>query len=536
MDIWNSRRSPVYASNGIVASSQPLASEIGVSILKAGGNAADAAIAVAAALNMTEPTSTGIGGDAFCLYYDSASGDVRGLNGSGRAPKALSIESLNSKGITKLDPYNINTITVPGAAAAWVDTVQSFGTMELKQVLEPVIKMGKNGFPVQEITARFWQRGAETQLKKWPYADEMLIDGRGPKPGEIMRNLTLANTFELLVEHGKAGFYEGEVADSIIDVISQFGGTMTHEDLKSHHTTFDDPISVNYRGIDVFEIPPNGQGITALMALNMLEEFDLSTYKYHSFEHLHLLIELMRIAFADTRYYVADPSITDVPTDLLISKNYSKTRSKLFHPSKASKNVHIGSPFTSSDTVYFTVVDKYGNACSFINSNYMGFGTGLIPKGCGFTLQNRGHNFSLDIDHPNALSPNKRPYHTIIPGLALEDGQLYSSFGVMGGFMQPQGHVQVISNMVDFGMNPQQALDQPRFCINDGTSGGKVNLEEGIPINVMSQLSSLGHDIIPTSGYARSVFGRGQIINRDNKSGVLVGGSDPRADGLALGY
>ncbi|MHA1396430.1 MAG: gamma-glutamyltransferase [Candidatus Heimdallarchaeaceae archaeon] len=520
----------------MVASSQPLASEAGIRILQQGGNAADAAVAVAAALNVTEPTSTGIGGDCFCLFFDNSTKKVHGINASGRAPAALSIDFLKEKGVTdSLPPYSVHTITVPGAAAGWADTIEKFGTMSLSEILTPALELAEEGFPVAPLTARSWERGVY-QLKLGPNSEELLINGRAPKAGEIMKNPTLANTFRILAKEGKNGFYEGRIAKAIIELIQSKGGVMTEEDLKNHSNTFDKPISINYRGIDIYEIPPNGQGITALIALNILEGFDISSMKHSSVEHLHLLIESMRIAFADSRWYVTDPNFVDIPIEALLSKEYAEKRRKLINPSKASFDIQKGSPSTSSDTVYFSVVDGDGNACSFINSNYMGFGTGLIPKGCGFTLQNRGKNFSLNPEHPNALVPNKRPYHTIIPGMATKDGELYASFGVMGGFMQPQGHVQVLSNMIDFGMNPQQALNAPRFCIMDGTSGGKVALEEGISVETMSKLSRMGHEVVPTSGFARMIFGRGQIIKRSPKSGVLCGGTSPRADGIVIAW
>ena len=534
MNTWNSRRSVVYARSGMVASSQPMATEIGLSILKAGGNCVDAAVATAAALNVTEPTSTGIGGDCFMLYYDNK--EIFGLNGSGRAPAALSINFLNERDIHELDPFSIHTITVPGAAAAWVDAIKMHGTMELHDVLAGAINLAENGFPVSPMTAYFWERGVKRQLKRWPNADEMLVNGRAPKEGEIMRLPNLARTFEELVEHGKAGFYSGRVADAIVDSMAEFNGTMTLEDLENHKSSFDKPITVRYRGVDVYEIPPNGQGITALLALNILEQFQVNSYEYLSSSHLHLLIESLRIAFADARYYVADPKFMEIPLQALLNTSYGIKRRELFKAGSASKDLKKGSPHFSSDTVYFSIVDDEGKACSFINSNYMGFGTGLIPKSCGFTLQNRGHNFSLNPEHPNALEPKKRPYHTIIPAMALKNGNLFSSFGVMGGFMQPQGHVQVLSNMLDFNMNPQQALDAPRFCIDAEGSNGRIFLEEGIQVKTMSQLANLGHHVVPTSGMNRLQFGRGQIINRNPETGVLSAGSDPRADGCALGY
>ena len=533
---FNSRRSPVYGTHGMVASSQPLASMTGVEILKQGGNAADAAVATAAALNMTEPCSTGIGGDAFCLFFDAKTKEVKGLNASGRAPSRLSLEYLADQGITdKLPPTGPHTVTVPGAAAGWVDTIEHFGTMTMKEVLAPAIKLGEEGFPVSPITARSWKRGIP-KLKNGPHYEEMLKDGEAPRAGEIMKNENLARTFREVAEHGKAGFYEGRIAEEIVKVLTPMGGVMTVEDLKNHYSTFPDPITTNYKGLDVYEIPPNGQGITALIALNILEEYDFTGIPHGSTKHLHTLIEAMRLAFADSRWYVADPDVTRVPVQELISKEYGDRRRTLIDPEKATIDVERGSPVTGSDTVYFCVVDGMGNACSFIISNYAGFGTGIIPKGCGFTLQNRGYGFSLDPEHPNRLEPKKRPYHTIIPGMLLKDDELYAPFGVMGGFMQPQGHTQVVVNMVDYRMNPQEALDAGRFCILDGTSGGKVHIEDGISVEVMSELTGMGHEVVPCSGWRRGYFGRGQIIHRNSDTGVLTAGSDPRADGCAIGW
>lgn len=530
-----SRRSPVYGTQGMVASSQPLASMAGINILQQGGNAADAAIAVAATLNITEPTNTGIGGDCFCLYFDSKTKIVKGLNGSGRAPYGLSLEYLAEQGITNTLPrYGVHTVTVPGAAAGWIDTIESFGTMSIREVLNPAIELGEKGFPVSPLTARAWHMGI-SRLKNGPHYHELLIEGHAPKTGQLMKNQNLANTFKEVAEHGKAGFYEGRIAEEIVQVLRDLGGTMTLNDLKAHHSTYPEPIKINYNGVDIYEIPPNGQGITALIALNIVEEYDFTSISHGSTQHLHILIEATRLAFADTSWYVADPSFIHVPVKELLSKEYAAKRRELIDLSQASRDIKKGSPDVGSDTVYFCVVDKTGNACSFINSNYNGFGTGIIPKGCGFTLQNRGANFSLDPNHPNKLEPKKRPYHTIIPGMVLKEGELYGPFGVMGGFMQPQGHLQVIVNMVDYGMDPQEALDAPRFRIMNWRSGGKVCLEDQIEVNVISQLAKMGHKVQPLSGYQRDIFGKGQIILRDPISGVLTGGSDPRADGMAIG-
>jgi gamma-glutamyltranspeptidase / glutathione hydrolase len=532
---FNSRRSPVYGTRGAVASSQPLASEAGMRILQKGGNAADAAVAMAAALNVTEPCSTGMGGDCFALFYDSDEGRVKGMNGSGRAPAGLTPKRLNEEGLTKMPTNGVHTVTVPGTVAGWVDTVETFGKLTMAEVLAPAIELAEGGFPVSPLTARAWASGVPL-LKFGPYGDELLIRGRAPGAGELMKNPTLARSMREVVEHGKAGFYEGRVAEAIVELLQLKGGMMTLNDLKRHKSTFDEPITVNYRGVDVWEIPPNGQGITALIALNVLEGFNFHKVPYDSPQRLHLLIEAMRTAFADSRWYVADPSITSVPIKELISKEYAASRRENINPSKATLDVARGSPVSGSDTVYLCTVDRWGNACSFINSNYSGFGTGLVPKGCGFTLQNRGAGFSLEKGHPNILEGGKRPYHTIIPGMMTKNGDLLGPFGVMGGFMQPQGHVQVVTNMLDYGMGPQDALDVPRFCIQDGTSGGKVSLEEGIPVETMAALARMGHDVIPVAGYNRISFGKGQIILRDAKTGALTAGSDARGDGQALGW
>jgi gamma-glutamyltranspeptidase/glutathione hydrolase len=534
-----SRRSAIYAKHGVAAASQPLVVNIGLNMLQQGGNAVDAAIAMAAALNVTEPTSCGIGGDMFALFYGNTTKKTIGINGSGRAPKDLTLEKIREEGINTpaLPSDSIHTVTVPGAVAGFIDLLEKYGTMDRKEVLQPAIDLAQEGFPVAPITSFFWRRGKK-KLLQGPHGNEMLINGEGPHSGQIMKNPTLARTFEEIVDHGKDGFYKGRVAEEIVSLIRSRGGYLALEDLERHKSEWVNPISVDYKGITVSEIPPNGQGITALLALNIIEEFDFDSIKHFSSDYFHLLIESMRIAFADSRWYVSDPEFNDIPIKELLSKSYASTRRKLIDRKKATLDVKHGSPFSSSDTVYFTVADKEGNACSFIYSNYEGFGTGLIPKGCGFTLQNRGANFSLLDGHPNVLEPNKRPYHTIIPGMATQTDskELYCSFGVMGGFMQPQGHVQVLLNMIEYGMNPQEALDSPRFCIASGESGGDVYIEDQVPQGIISSLSNKGHTMIPRSGIQRSIFGRGQIIKKIHEYGVYVAGSDPRADGLALGY
>lgn len=529
-------RSPVYGRHGMAASSQPLATAAGLEILRRGGNAADAAVAVAAALNVTEPTSTGLGGDAFALFFDSKTQKVTALNGSGRCPSGLTIERIRAEGLgdglPALHPY---TITVPGACAAWCDMVERHGRLPIAEVLQPAIRLAEEGFPVAPITSWFWRRSAERLLCKTPNGSEMLINGHGPVAGEIFRNPGLGLTMRVIAGGGKQAFYQGEIARAISEVIQQAGGCMEPEDLAAHTSTWVDPISVVYRGVTIWECPPNGQGLAALLALNILDGYELASMTRLSAERLHLQIEAMRLAFADTRYYAADPAFAPAPLEGLLSREYAGRRRAEIQPQRSNPAIRHGAPQNNSDTVYFCVVDGDGNACSFINSNYMGFGTGIIPKGWGFTLQNRGHNFSLDPQHPNRLEPGKRPYHTIIPAMATRaDGSLYAPFGVMGGFMQPQGHMQVACALLDDGMDPQAALNQPRFCIEPDESGSVVSLEEGISPETVAALESWGHKVRLVHGVERALFGRGQIIRRNPETGVLEGGSDPRADGCAM--
>jgi gamma-glutamyltranspeptidase / glutathione hydrolase len=538
-----SRRSAVYSRRGIVAASQPLAVAAGLETLATGGNAADAAVATAAALNVTEPTSTGIGGDCFALYFDASTRQVTALNGSGRSPASLTLDRLHREGYRELPPFHPYTITVPGACAGWCDVVERHGRLSMSQVLLPAIRLAEEGFPVAPVTAYFWDRGVARQLRHALNGEELTIDGRAPRAGEVFRNRNLAATFRSVAEGGADAFYRGPIAADIAAVVQAAGGCLAFDDLAAHRSDWPEPISVTYRGIRIWECPPNGQGLAALLALNILEGFDLAALPPLSSQRLHLEIEALRLAFADARWYVADPETDPAPLAELLSKGYAAERRALISPSQAQIDPWRGSPVIGSDTVYFSVVDGEGNACSFINSNYSGFGTGIVPKGRGFTLQNRGHNFVLEPGHPNVVAPHKRPYHTIIPAMATreKDGLLYASFGVMGGFMQPQGHMQVVVALVDDGLDPQAALDRPRFCIpepgaapQEGKGGGTVSLEEGMPADTLAGLATLGHDVGLVSGHGRALFGRGQIILRDPLSGVLSAGSDPRADGLAM--
>ncbi|KAK4460831.1 putative gamma-glutamyltransferase YwrD [Cladorrhinum samala] len=585
---WPSRRSVVHSTKGMVACTQPLAAKCGIDILNAGGNAADAAVAVAAGMNMTEPCSTGIGGDMFCLYYDAATGKVSALNGSGRSGENCTLETIrNSLGLKDGAPgeipmSSVHAVTVPGAAAGWVDTVEKFGSgkLTLEQILAPAIELGEKGFPLSEQTAHFWQKSEKILRNASPNYSEMLKrdpaspDGyRAPKAGEIITLPNLARTFRALATEGKAGFYTGRIANELVSVVQSLGGHLTLSDLEHHMSQPIDspsPLSLDFTGfgnsesgVKLYEHPPNGQGIVALLALGILQQLEssgtipsFSVSDHNSVAYLHAVIESLRIAFADATWFVTDPTArTAIDYSALLSKEYLSERAKLFSPTRASEILSHGNPspaLRSSDTVYFAVSDSQGNAISFINSNYGGFGTAIVPRGCGFTLQNRGSNFSLDEKHPNVLAPRKRPYHTIIPGLVtnLGDGSLHSVFGVMGGYMQPQGHVQVLLGQLVGKLNPQQALDASRICIGAGMADEgdvfdrTVYVEDGMGDEVVEGLRALGHRVVVVGSggddenwQARATFGRGQVIrwsvDEVEKIGIWSAGSDMRGDGGA---
>ncbi|MCQ3804178.1 MAG: gamma-glutamyltransferase family protein [bacterium] len=532
---WESRRSPVLSMGGAVASSQPLATMAGVTVLRGGGNAADAAVAAAAALAVVEPGSTGIGGDCFALFYRGADGAVEAVNGSGRSPAALTTE--RARGKAGFDPQGPHAVTVPGAIAGWADTVERLGRMPLEEVLAPAIALAEGGFPVTPIISRGWQRQEGLLKSRGPAGGDLLLGGRAPRAGEIWRNPPIAGVMRSVAEGGADAFYQGFPAQAIIEALDMHGGCMTMEDLRSHRSTFEAPVSSTYRDHTVYECPPNGQGITALMALNILEGYDISSERPRSVEALHPVIEAVRLAFADARAYIADPAHTQVPIEGMLSKRYASERRALISPHAAIELAAEGRLPGSSDTVYLCAVDAEGNACSFINSNYHGFGSGIVPRDCGFSLQNRGAGFALDPDHPNAMAGGKRPYHTIMPGmLTRPDGSLFAPFGVMGGWNQPQGHTQVVINLIDRQMDPQAAIDEPRFSIFADPPNGDIWVEDGIPTGTISGLAQLGHPVRPASGALRAgAVGQGQIIVRDPDNGVLWAGSDPRGDGCAIG-
>lgn len=532
---WESRRSPILSTRGIVASSQPLATMAGITVLQDGGNAADAAVATAAALAVTEPGSTGIGGDCFALFYRSSDGVVEAVNGSGRSPKELTLDAAG--GAAGFDPQGPHSVTVPGTIAGWADTVERLGRMPLAEVLKPAIALAEDGFPVTPIISRGWQ-GQETMLRsKGPAGQDLLLNGRAPRAGEVWLNPTIAGVMRSVAEGGPRAFYQGAPARAIIEALDRHGGCMTMEDLSSHHSTFEAPISTTYRDHTIYECPPNGQGITALLALNILEGCDLPSTRPRSVEALHPMIEAVRLAFADARAYLADPAHAHVPVATMLSKQYAAQRRNLISPDTAITMATAGDLPGGSDTVYLCTVDRDGNACSFINSNYQGFGSGIVPRHCGFSLQNRGAGFALDPQHPNALAGGKRPYHTIMPALLTRpDGSLFAPFGVMGGWNQPQGHTQVVINLIDREMDPQAAIDEPRFSIFTDPPNGDIWVEDGIPAATIRDLARLGHPVRPASGALRAgAVGQGQIIVRDPDTGVLWAGSDPRGDGSAIG-
>jgi gamma-glutamyltranspeptidase/glutathione hydrolase len=540
---FNSYRSPVLACRGMVAASQPLAAQAGLAMLMAGGNAADAAVATAAALDVTEPKSTSIGGDCFALFYDARTRQVSALNGSGRAPAGLTLDVVTRHGLGdggRLPIRHAHTITVPGACAGWCDLIARHGSLPLPDILAPAIRLAEDGYPVAPLSAHYWAKEIG-EVGHAAASAVLTLDGRAPRAGQIFRNPGLARTYRAVAAGGKAAFYTGAIARSIARAVQAAGGVLAVEDLAAHTSTWVEPISVEYRGLRVWECPPNGQGLAALLALNILAGFDLAALDPLGVDRWHVMIEAMRLAFADARRHVSDPAFYACPLPELLSPAYAAQRRRLIDLERAMLDVRQGTPEAGGGTVYFCTVDGQGNACSFINSNYQPFGSGIVPEDAGgswgFTLHNRGWGFSLDPEHPNALAPRKRPYHTIIPGLLTRpDGSLFGPFGVMGAFMQPQGHVQVVVGMVDDGLDPQAALNRPRFRIDPLAAGGGVLLEAGLPAGLPDGLRARGHPVeAEIGGYDRELFGRGQIIRRE-PDGVLWAGSDPRADGCALGY
>ena len=528
--LFTSRRSAVLAQHGMVATSQPLAAVAGLRILMDGGNAADAAVTTAAMLNVVEPMSTGIGGDCFALVFDSATGEVSALNGSGRSPQAFTLDEALRLGLSEIPLTGPLPVTVPGTVSGWAALLERFGTMALADCLAAAIATAETGFPVSERISAGWGRSVE-KLSRDPEAARVFLPA--PGPGRYHRQPDLARTLRAVAEGGSGAFYQGQLAEKIAASVRSRGGYLTAADLAAHASTWETPIGTHYRDVEILEHPPNGQGLAALVALNVVEGWDLGQMDFYDAGRWHRMIEAMRVGMVDASRYVADPEVVNVPVDRLLSKEYAGRR-------RASIRADSVLDLTGSDqvehqdTAYLTVVDGWGNAVSFINSLYYGFGSGLVVPGTGICLQNRGACFTLEPGHPNVLAGGKRPYHTIIPAMARRDGRLWLSFGVMGGFMQPQGHLQVVVNMVDHRLDPQQALDAPRFRV-DERGGLEVFVEDTVPADTRARLSDMGHDVKPTAAFEPG-FGGGQVIAVDPETGVLWGGSDPRKDGCAVGY
>jgi gamma-glutamyltranspeptidase/glutathione hydrolase len=525
-------RSMVVSRYGIVAAESPLAAQVGATILAEGGNAVDAAIATNAMMGLVAPMSNGIGGDLFAIVYDAKSDRLYGLNASGWAPAGLTIEFLRSKGMKTMPYQGIHSVTVPGAVDGWAKLQQRFGTLPLQELLDPAIHYAEEGFPVAEQVSALWA-GEEKLLKSEPAAAQTyLIEGHTPRLGEVFRNPNLARSLRAIADQGRDAFYKGDIARLILDCSRQHGGTLTADDLATFSGEWVEPISTTYRGWTVYEIPPNGQGIAALMMLNIMENFPLASYKHNTAQALHVMIEAKKLAYADMLRYVADQRFAKTPVKGMLDKKYALSRSKLIDTAKANCDVQAGKPPSpGDDTIYLSVVDKDGNMVSLIQSNYENFGSGVVPEGAGFVLQNRGALFTLDPQHPNALAEHKRPLHTIIPAFMAKD-DVKIAFGIMGGWNQAQAHAQFVANLVDFGMNIQSAIEAARFR-KSTFAGCDLQIEARVPAAVRAQLESMGHKL-EVCGDFSPVMGGGQAVMRDFSTGVNFGGSDPRKDGAAI--
>lgn len=521
-------RSPVLARNGMIATSQPLASAAGLQVLRDGGNAVDAALAAAAVLNVVEPMMCGIGGDLFALYWEAETGTLHGLNATGRAGSKASAEAVRARGLDRMPGSGPLVVTVPGALDGWDELATRFGTRPLGELLAPAIAYAEEGFPVSEIIAEQW-RSAAGKLRRHPAAAATyLVDGeRAPKHGEVFRSPDLAGTFRRIAEEGPGVFYRGAIADAVHEFMEAEGGFVTREDLAAHDSLWVEPISTAYRGVEVFQIPPNSQGFVALEMLNLLEGFDLASLGHNSAAYLHRLVEAKKLAFADRDAYLADPEHMRAPLETLVSKEYAAARRTEIADDRAAREVAPGLT-DDGDTIYLTVVDRERNAVSLIYSLFGSFGSGLVVPGTGVALQNRGTGFSLEPGHPNELAPGKRALHTNMPGMAFRGGRPWLAYGVMGGDMQPQGHTQVLLNLIEFGMHVQKAGEMPRF--RHGSDG--VGLESGIGADVRQALARMGHRVRTRFG----AYGGYQAILIDWENGVLLGGSDPRKDGAAMGW
>lgn len=531
---WKSAagRSAVMGTQGMVAASQPLATLSGYKILAKGGNAIDAAVAMVSTLSVVEPYNVGIGGDAFALIYLAKEKRLIGMNGSGRAPYEAKLEWFLQKGMKEIPERGILSVTVPGALHGWNQALERYGTLKLSAILRDAIQYAENGFPVTEVIAGEWKE-AEALLRSSDVSSKAyLMNGKAPSAGQVFSNKDLAKTYQKIAKEGIEVFYEGEICDAIVNTSNHHKGLLSHQDFRDHTTTWVDPISTDYRGYTIYELPPNGQGLTALEMLNILEGYDLSKLKPNSPEYLHLLIEAKKAAFEDRDRFITDPEFEEIPVDQLLSKEYAKQIRERIKKDEACSPSYLSGQSKSSETVFVTAADKEGNAVSFISSLFLSFGSGVVVNGTGIVLQNRGKSFSLNPDRRNRIEPHKRPMHTIIPGMVFKDGEFLMSFGVMGGDMQPQGHVQFLVNLIDFGMNLQEAMDTPRVR---HLKGMEVYLEDGIPDETAVALAGKGHHIIREFSPVNQVGG-GQAIYLDREQNVLLGASDRRKDGCAIGY
>ena len=531
-------RSEVIAQNAMVATSQPLATQVGLDILKQGGNAIDAAIAANAMLGLVEPTGSGIGGDLFAIVWDAKTQKLYGLNASGRSPKSLTLEHFKLQGLDSIPAYGPLPVSVPGVVDGWFELHTKFGNLPMTSILSPSIEYAKKGFPISELVAYYMQRSVPKLSKFAGFKETYMPNGKAPVKGQIFKNKALAVTYEKIATGGRDVFYKGDIARSIDAYMNQQGGFLSYEDLASHTSEWVEPVSTNYKGYDVWELPPNGQGIAALQILNLLERFDVEGMGFGSEQYIHTFVEAKKLAFEDRAKYYADPAFNNIPVDRLISKKYAQQRRKLIDSNKVAKRVDAG--LNDGDTIYLTTADKDGNMVSLIQSNYRGMGSGMTPTGLGFVLQNRGELFSLKEGHFNVYAPNKRPFHTIIPAFITRNGQPWLSFGVMGGGTQPQMHAQIVVNLIDFGMNLQEAGDAPRMLHSGSsqptgesmTDGGYVSLESGFDNKVRRELTKKGHILRDVVG----AYGGYQAIMRDPKTGVYYGASESRKDGQAAGY
>ena len=532
-------RSPVLATSAMAATSQPLATQVALDVMKNGGNAIDAAIAANALLGLVEPTGNGIGGDLFAIVWDAKTKKLYGLNASGRSPKSLSLEWFAQNGHQSIPSHGPLPVTVPGAVDGWFMLHDRFGKKPMNELLKPTIDYAREGFPVSQLIAYYWNRSIPL-LERWPgFSEQFTIEGRAPAEGEIWKNPGLAKTLQSIADGGRDAFYKGDIAKTIANYMEKNGGFLSYEDLSSHTGNWVDPVSTNYRGYDVWELPPNGQGIAALQILNIIELFDISSMDHDSAEYVHLFTEVKKLVFEDRAKYYADSEFNKIPVTTLISKDYAQKRSGLLNLDRAANTYPAGKLLEEGDTIYLTTADKEGNMVSLIQSNYRGMGSGMTPDGLGFVLQDRGEMFSLEEGHFNQFEGGKRPFHTIIPAFVTKGGLPWMSFGLMGGAMQPQGHAQIVINMIDFEMDIQAAGDAPRIH-HTGSSeptgevminGGILNLETGYSYETIRQLMRMGHEI----QYANGPYGGYQAIHRA-PNGVYWGATETRKDGHAAGY